>query len=481
MLKLYNTLTKKKEAFRPLRGKEVSMYTCGLTVYDYAHIGNLRAFLFADLLRRYLEYRGFRVRHVMNFTDVGHMTQDDVADSAGEDKMEVAAKREDKTPLEIADYYIKCFLEDSQMMGLLEPSVRPRATAHIEEMVKIIKGLVRKKYAYITDGSVYFDVAKFRKYGLLSGNTISKLVAGARVEVNPQKKNPYDFALWIRNPKHMMQWDTPWGRGYPGWHIECSAMGMKHLGKMLDIHTAGEDNIFPHNECEIAQSEAYSGRKFVNYWLHARHLLVNGEKMSKSLGNYYTLRDLVKKRYSPRAIRYLLLSAHYRTKLNFTEEALNAAENTLQSIGEFIANLRGVRSGKYNYGINEKLKRLKKDFVSAMDDDLNISPALSRIFNFVKECNKLVEKGLIDQGNAKDIYAAMMDFDRVLGLDLHLVSSGWLTIDEAPSGVRELILKREQYRSMRDFKKADAIRKSMDEQYGIIIEDTPRGMRWRRK
>jgi len=480
MLKFYNTLTKKKEVFRPRKKGIVKIYDCGPTVYNYAHIGNFRAYIFADLLRRYLEYRGFQIKQVMNITDVGHMTQDEEIEQRGEDKIEAAAKKENKRPEEIARFYEKAFFEDIDTLGVKRADLYPRATEHVREMIQIIKSLIKHKYAYVSNGSVYFDVAKFRKYGQLSGNTIKALEAGARIDVNPEKKNWYDFALWIYNPKHIMQWDAPWSRGYPGWHIECSAMSLKYLGS-LDIHTGGEDNIFPHHECEIAQSESYSKKKFVNYWLHTRHLLVNGQKMSKSLGNFYTLRDLLKKGYNPKAIRYLLLSAHYRTRLNFTEQALKAAEKTIESIEEFIVSLRSVRNGKYNNKINEKLKKMKKDFAAAMDDDLNISLALSKIFNFMKVCNILMEKGIIDRENAEDIYNAFIEFDKILGLELQLAASEWLTIDEAPSGIKDLIIRREQYREEKDFAKADGIRKMLRDQYKIILEDTPRGVRWRKE
>jgi cysteinyl-tRNA synthetase len=298
------------------------------------------------------------------------------------------------------------------------------------------------------------------------------------VDVNPAKRHWYDFALWISNLRHIMQWDAPWGRGYPGWHIECSAMSLKHLGT-VDIHTGGEDNIFPHHECEIAQSEACTGKKFAAYWLHTRHLLVNGQKMSKSKGNFYTLRDLLAQGHDPKAIRYLLLSAHYRTRLNFTEEGMRAAEKTLESLEEFIIALRGVAGKRYNTKIAERLKRLGKEFVAAMDDDLNISLALARMFDFMKACNKAIARERIDQRNAQEIYQAFLGFDRVLGLDLDLASSEWLTINEAPSGVRELIIRREQHRELREFAQADEIRALLRERHGIILEDTGRGVRWR--
>ena len=358
MLKVYNTLTGKKEEFKPLDNKIVTMYNCGLTVYDYAHIGNLRAYTFADILRRYLEYKGFVVKQVMNFTDVGHMFEDvDI----GKDKMEETAKREKKDPWSIAEFYIKAFLEDSKAMNFEEPMVRPRATEHIKEMIDLIERLIRNGYAYVVNGSVYYDVAKFKNYGSLSGNTIEKLKTGAggRVEFNSDKKNQFDFALWINDPKHIMNWKSPWcEKGYPGWHIECSAMSMKYLGKTIDIHTGGEDNIFPHHEAEIAQSEGATDEQFVRYWMHVRHLLVNSEKMSKSLGNFYTLKDLLKKGYSAKALRYLMLSANYRTSLNFTEGSLKNAEKTVNGLIDFVdktreLNIKGIHNEKIKEKIND--------------------------------------------------------------------------------------------------------------------------------
>jgi len=282
MLKLYNSLTKQKEIFQSLaeekkKKKLVTMYTCGPTVYDYVHIGNLRSFLVADLLRRFLEFKGYKVKQVMNITDVGHMTSD--AES-GEDKMEAAARREKKDPWQIAEFFTKAFFADAQKINLKKAWKYPRATDHVKEMIKIIEKLVKNGYAYEVNGSVYFDLSKFSDWGKLSGNKLEDLIAGARVEVISEKKNPYDFALWIKNPAHIMQWDSPWGKGYPGWHIECSAMAMKYLGEMIDIHTGGEDNKFPHHESEIAQSEGATGKQFVRYWLHVKHLMVDGEKMS---------------------------------------------------------------------------------------------------------------------------------------------------------------------------------------------------------
>jgi cysteinyl-tRNA synthetase len=407
MLRFYNTLTRRKEAFKPLRKGLVHIYNCGPTVYMYAHIGNFRTFVFDDLLRRYLEYRGFRVKQLMNITDVGHMTFDDAADGGGEDKIEQAAKREHKDPYEIARFYENAFIEDAKRMNLLEPHARPRATDYIKDMIRLIERLIKRGYAYEAGGNIFFDVKKFEDYGKLSGNPLEKLKTGARLDAHPLKKDPRDFALWLRNPKHIMQWESPWGKGYPGWHIECSVMSMKHLGETVDIHTGGEDNIFPHHECEIAQSEAATGKPFVKYWLHVRHLMVDGEKMSKSKGNFHILRDLIKKGYDTRAIRYVLLSAHYRTRLNFTENGVKEAEETIKRLEEF---MQMLREGKDSKKTEKTVARVKKEFEHAMDDDLNISKALASIFDFMREVNKA--------GGGKEAYKAMLSFDSVLGLGL---------------------------------------------------------------
>lgn len=473
MLKLYNTFARKKEIFKPLEKGVVTMYNCGLTVYDYAHIGNLRAFTFVDILRRYLEYRGFEVKQVMNFTDVGHMFEDvDI----GKDRMEAAVKRERKDPWAIAEFYIEVFLKDSQEMNFEEPMVRPRATDHIQEMIELIQKLIKKGYAYVVNGSVYFDVAKFKDYGKLSGNTIEKLKlgAGGRVKFNPDKRNQFDFALWVNDPKHVMNWKSPWcEKGYPGWHIECSVMVMKYLGKTIDIHTGGVDNLFPHHENEIAQSEAATGEKFVRYWLHNEHLLVEGERMGKSLGNFYTLEDLLAKGYDPKVIRYLLMSTHYRQHLNFTFEGLDAANNGVDRLVNLMHRLMDADGRGCGEKISEIMNAVQKRFEEAMDDDLNISVALAALFNFVREVNKLLDDDTLSKGEAEEVCRLMMKFDRVLGVIGEIKHEKKLTREG-----EELILKREEARKSKDWETADKIRKQL-RSMGIIIEDTPQGVKWR--
>lgn len=469
----------------------------GSTVYFYIHIGNARAFVFADLLRRYLEYKNYKVKQVMNITDVGHMTVDEVADGKGEDKLEKEAKKERKTPWQIADFYTKAFLEDSRKLNILEPAVRPKATKHIKEMVALIQKLIKNGYAYEKNGSVFYEISKFRDYGKLSGNTLDKLKVGARLGAHPDKKDPRDFALWISDPKHIMSWKTSWSeKGYPGWHLECSAMSMKYLGSTIDIHTGGEDNIFPHHECEIAQSEGATGKKFVNCWMHTRHLLVNKEKMSKSKGNFYTVRDVLEKGHDPRVLRYLLLSAHYRIPLNFTFEGLDAAKKSLDRLDEFISKLKEVEGPKQNTKIDKLVKKTGKDFENHMDDDLNISGALSSVFEFVKEVNKIMDTGEIGGKNARDVYTLLMDFDGVLGLRLgkekeaKKLKKDLIKIIRAASGKgtkgtdKELIEKimeiRQDFRDRKDFKRADKIRDLL-EKIGVILEDKEGKTIWKLK
>jgi cysteinyl-tRNA synthetase len=473
MLKLYNTLTKDKETFKPLVEGIVTMYNCGLTVYDYATIGNLRSFTFADLLRRYLEYKGFTVKQVMNFTDVGHMFEDvDI----GEDKIEAAVKREKKDPWSIAEFYIKAFLEDSKEIGFEAPMARPRATEHIDDMIELIQKIITNSYAYVVSGSVYFDVAKFRDYGKLSGNTIEKLKAGAggHVEFNPDKRNQFDFALWINDPKHIMNWKSPWcEKGYPGWHIECSAMSMKYLGETIDIHTGGVDNLFPHHENEIAQSEAATGKKFVNYWLHCEHLLVEGHRMGKSLGNYYTLNDIIAKGYSAQALRYALLSTHYRQQLNFTFEGLEAAKNSIERLTNFVRRLLQAEGKSGGERIKSLINRVQKGFEEAMDDDLNIGVVLGALFDFVRDVNRLMDDRVLSKEEGEEISNLMMRFDKVLG-----VISEAKKEKKLPKEAEDLIREREEARKAKDWATADKIREQL-KTMGIVIEDTPRGVNWR--
>jgi cysteinyl-tRNA synthetase len=461
-LKLFNTYGRRMEQFKPLKPGEVGMYNCGPTVYSSPHIGNFRAFICADVLRRYFEYHGLTVKQVMNITDVGHIVED--ADT-GEDKLQQAARREKKDPWQIAAHYTQMFLDFIGTLNLRKAAVYPKATEHIPEMIAMVQKLIEKGHAYVANGSVYYDISTFPNYGKLSGNTLEQLQAGARIEVNTEKKNPLDFALWKTDPKHVMQWESPWSRGFPGWHIECSAMSLKYLGNTFDIHTGGEDNIFPHHECEIAQAEGTTGQKCVNTWLHTRHLLVDGQKMSKSLGNFYTVQDILDKGFGPKVLRYALLSTHYRQPLNFTIEGLDAAKNSLQRLTDCKRRLREARGNGTDPQALTAADFARRKFEAAMDDDLNISEALAAVFDFVRDSNKCE----LTRDNATILMAQLDAFDMILGV----LSDD---AEEVPMEITALVEQREQARKSRDFAAADAVRKLLKER-GWVLEDTPAGPR----
>ncbi len=447
------------------------MYNCGPTVYNDVHIGNLRAFVFADLLRRYLEYRGFEVRQVVNLTDVGHLLDD--ADE-GEDKIEAKAREEKKDPWEIANFYARRFFEDIAKLNIRPATAYPRATEHIGDMIEMIEGLVKKGYAYVVNGSVYYDVRKFEPYGRLSGKVLADLKPGTRVEVHEEKRYPLDFCLWIKKGGHIMQWDSPWGRGYPGWHIECSAMAWKLLGETIDIHTGGEDNVFPHHESEIAQSEACHGRKFVRYWLHTKHLLVDGKKMSKSAGNFYTLRDLEKMGYAPYAVRYLLLSAHYRQPLNFTLGGLEAAATSVARLRELYRRLQEIDDERSYGEAQAVLEKGKQGFEEGLDDDLNASKALAALFTFVKEANRLIDQGRLGKEEAQSLSAALTSFDTVIGVGIDQREEGALSTE-----AEKLLAERADARKAKNYQLADEIRSRL-RKIGIEVFDTPEGQRYRK-
>ncbi len=442
----------------------------GPTVYDYAHIGNLRSFLFEDLLRRVLELDGFKVRHVMNFTDVGHLTSD--ADS-GEDKMQVGAEREHKTAWDIANFYISAFKEDIKKLHLEEPEIWCRATEHIKEMIELVSTLEKRGYTYVTEDGVYFDTAKMKGYGRLAKLDAKGLKAGARVDIG-QKRHSTDFALWkfSLGRKRDMEWDSPWKKGFPGWHIECSAMAMKYLGETIDIHCGGVDHINVHHTNEIAQSEAATGKKFSNFWLHNEFMLVDGKKMAKSLGNYYTLKNLMEKGFSPVAFRYLCLSVHYRSQMNFTFEALEDAQNAVNSINDFVFRLGYGKDTAKNKKIETALKKGKEDFIKYINDDLDMPNALSTIFKLMKAVNREIDAGKADK---KMLHAVHGFFDEINSiLDVIQDQTVSLTPEE-----KKLLELREMFRKQRDFKAADEIRAQLKTK-GIILEDTPDGVRWRK-
>ncbi|MBP5631144.1 MAG: cysteine--tRNA ligase [Clostridia bacterium] len=414
-MKIYNTLSRRKEEFVPQDPNEVKIYSCGPTVYSFAHIGNMRTYVFMDSLRRVLRHEGYTLKHVMNVTDVGHLTSD--ADD-GDDKMEKAAKKEQKSPYEIADFYAKAFFKDLARLNIDRPEIIAKATEHIDGMIDYVVGLCDKGYGYETSDGIYFDIAKFPGYGKLSRARLDEQLAGGseRVAVNDEKHNPADFALWKKAPKeHIMQWPSPWGMGYPGWHIECSEMSREYLGDLLDIHTGGVDHIPIHHENEIAQSEALIGKKTVNYWMHGEFLLVDGGKMSKSLGNTYTVDTLIERGYSPLAFRYFCLNGHYRNKLNFTWAALDAAQTALNRLYETLlvhknapdTEITDTVPGEGRYSDMNVMDAWKKEFEYAISDDLNIPLAMS-----------VVWKALRYKTPNRKIYDFVLSLDDILGLDL---------------------------------------------------------------
>ncbi len=460
-LKFYNTMSQKVEEFKSINPAEVKMYTCGPTVYNYAHIGNFRAYIFEDLLRRYLKYKGYKVIQVMNLTDV-------------DDKTIKGSKEANISLSEYTQKYKKAFFEDIEKLNIEKAEYYPEATAHIKEMVELIKKLIEKGYTYESKGSIYYRIKKFKDYGKLSHIDLSNLIDGARIDSDEyEKEEAKDFVLWKAwSPDDGdVYWETEIGKGRPGWHIECSAMSMKYLGETFDIHTGGVDNIFPHHENEIAQAEAATGKKFVNYWLHCAHLIVNGKKMSKSLGNFYTLRDLLEMGYDPIAIRYLLISTHYRQRLNFTFDGIKAAENTIQRIKDFIHNLDMIEKGDtLHIEIQKAVDNMLGEFEEQMDDDLNISGALGKVFEFIKELNPKVVNGSITKKEAEYIKNTIFKIDRVIGIlktDKKEQNS-----ELAENLINFLIEIRQNARKEKNWALADLIRERL-KKMGIVLEDRP--------
>lgn len=450
---LTNTMSRSKEVFKPLAPGKAGMYVCGPTVYNYAHIGNLRSYVFADLLRRVLEYNGYNVTHVMNITDVGHLESD--ADE-GEDKMVESARRERKTPWELAEYYTQDFMNQIEQLNIKIPTIVCKATDHIQGMIDLTQSLLDKGYAYRIEGDgIYFDVQKLEDYGKLSGNRLKDLQAGARVEVNDRKRHPADFALWKdAAPEHIMQWPSPWGQGYPGWHIECSVMATKYLGEQIDIHTGGIDHIPIHHENEIAQSETHTGKKWVDYWLHGEFLQVDGGKMSKSLNNFYTVSDIIDRRLEPLAFRYLCLNAHYRTPLNFTWDGLSSAQTALNRLRQGLQKLPEDSA--------PPSQELLDKFLAAINDDLNVPLALSYAWEAVRS-------------GIPGSRTLVSRFDEVLGLNL-LAETHTQQI-ELPAELAELLEQRNQARAAKDWARSDQLRDSLAEK-GVLVKDTKEGTQW---
>jgi len=477
MFYLYNTLTKKKEEFVPLETGKVGMYVCGPTVYDYAHIGNIKSYITSDLVRRHLEHLGYEVRMIKNITDVGHLTRDEMSQGdTGEDKIEMKAKKEHKTPEEIARFYEDYFKDTEEKMNILPAQYFPRATSHIPHIIKMIKRLIENRHAYESNGNVFYDVSSFSHYGELSGNTPEKLKTGARIEEeHPDKKNQWDFALWLRAPKdHIMRWKSPWSEGYPGWHIECSAMGTEYLGPQFDIHTGGEDHIFPHHEAEIAQSEGtYNTHPTVQYWIHTRHMMVEGKKMSKSKGGFLKLEDIEKKGYSAMDLRLTLLSAHYRSQMNFTWDALKQGKKNVSRIQEFIHKLQIISKDenadqKENSQLLDNSKKFEEKFWTALNDDLNCPQALSHLYEFITIVNSEIAKNTLSQNDAQKFLTLWERINHILGLLISEASA------DIPQEVQNLAHQREKARQDKDFKVSDKLRDEI-QKLGFSLEDTSQG------
>ena len=454
---LYNTLGRKVEKFIPVDKDEVKMYSCGPTVYSYAHIGNFRAYIFSDTLRRVLKYNGYKVNSVMNLTDVGHLTSD--ADT-GEDKMEKAARKEGKDPYEIAKFYTDAFLVDYDRLNLQRPTVITKATDNIPQMIDMVKEIIDNGYAYETSKGIYFDVSKLKQYPVLSNNVIEGQEAGARIEVDPEKRNPQDFAIWIKAPEnHIMKWDSPWGLSYPGWHLECSVMGRRFLGERFDIHTGGVDHIPIHHENEIAQDIGSFGHNPANFWMHVEFLLVDGGKMSKSLGNIYTISDLAEKGYEPLAFKLFNYTSSYRIQLNFTFDGLQAAKTSLNRLR------RGYLAHRDADELidEDTIKDYELKFNKAINDDLNMPAAMSVVWEIVKSDKK-----------SKQLADLLLKFDQVLGLDLENSENYLNEKIDVPQEILDLVEERKNAKANKDYAKADELRDLINSK-GYSIKDSANG------
>ncbi|RJS81445.1 cysteine--tRNA ligase [Candidatus Bathyarchaeota archaeon] len=467
---VYNTLTKRKEPFHPLRPGEVRIYVCGPTVYDYIHIGNARSFVAFDVVRRYLEYKGFKVKFVSNITDV-------------DDKTIRRAKELNITLQQLGELYTEAYFEDLKALRVRKADVNPRATQHIGEMIALIEKLIEKGYAYVVEGNVYYDVTKFPEYGKLSGVKVESLIKGARVEVDPNKRNPADFALWKSRKPGEPFWYSPWGPGRPGWHIECSVMSSIYLGETFDIHAGGKDLIFPHHENEIAQSEAASGKPLARYWLHNEWLTINGEKMSKSLGNFITVRDAVSK-YGAQTLRMFLISAHYRSPIDFNERTIEQARRNLEKIRSSIQAFRRLRELETQVEGEKELlahvEALRHRFEEAMDDDFNTPKALAAIFDFISELNEFTgsREGVSRETKGRVLKVIEELLDGVLGIETKVEEK---EVQGLSPKLVELILEvRNVLRRRRDYETADFIRSKLEE-LGFVIEDSASGTKWKFK
>ncbi|MDY4948013.1 MAG: cysteine--tRNA ligase [Clostridium cadaveris] len=465
-MKIYNTLTRKKEDFVPINDKEVKMYVCGPTVYNYFHIGNGRTFIVFDTIRKYLEYRGYDVKFIQNFTDI-------------DDKMIKRANEENSTVKEVGDKYIEEYYKDADGLKLKRATVNPRATEYMDEIIEFVEALIEKGYAYEVDGDVYFSTKKFDEYGKLSGQNLDDLQAGARINVDERKNDPMDFAIWKAQKPGEPAWKSPWGMGRPGWHIECSCMSYKLLGETIDIHAGGSDLVFPHHENEIAQSECRTGKPFAKYWMHSAFLNVNNQKMSKSLNNFFTAREVLEK-YDAEVVRFLMLSAHYRTQLNFSSELLDSAKSSMERLYNAVFNLENllkeVKSENFTDSEKEYVKTLdsyREKYIEKMDDDFNTADGISTIFDLVRDVNTN-----INAESSKELVKYALGLIRELGKPLGILENS--TQNDLEAHVEKLIEDRQNARKERNWALADKIRDDLKTQ-GIVLEDTPQGVRWHLK
>ncbi len=481
VLRVFNTMSGKLEEFKPLREKNVGIYVCGPTVYDWAHLGHARTYLAFDVILRWLEFKGFSVFYVQNITDVGHLTED-----TAEDKIVKRAREERIEPMQLVEFYMREYFRDLDSLGVKRPDISPRATGHLIEMIEAIQSLITKGYAYEVNGNVFFDVSKFDDYGNLSKIKPETMLVGSRFEVHPDKRNPKDFALWKRaDESDLLKWWSPWGYGFPGWHIECASMGLKYLGPQFDIHGGARDLKFPHHENEIAQCEALTGKKpFVRYWLHTGFLTINGEKMAKSLGNYITVREALEK-YDAEAMRLFVLSTHYRSEIDFTEKKLRGAEtslgrlyNTLDGLEEAMERSTEREPTKVEKPFKKRIEKLTAEFVEAMDEDFNTPRALAALFDLSREINRFL--GEKKQANAeliKGVYDGFLKLGRILGL---FQKERVKKVDEklVSDLVNLLVELRENLRSKGDFDLSDEIRAKL-RKFDVVVEDTSEGSKWK--
>ncbi|MFQ6009805.1 MAG: cysteine--tRNA ligase [Candidatus Aenigmatarchaeota archaeon] len=459
MLKVHNTLTKKDEEFRPMKGKEVKMFVCGPTVYDYTHIGHAKSYVAFDVIAKYLRYRGFKVFYLQNITDV-------------EDRLIIRSKESGRSVADLVKEFTKKYYEDMEALGVDSIDKYAPATEYMKQIIEQVKGLIEKGFAYEISDGVYYDVSKFPEYGKLS-HLKKEAIKKHRIEPNPEKRNPEDFVLWKKHKPGEPAWDSPWGKGRPGWHIEDTAITIHHFGSQYDLHGGGEDLIFPHHDCEIAQAEAFTGVKpFVRYWLHNAFILVEGQKMSKSLGNFYTVRDIFAKGYEPIVVRFSLLNTNYNKPANFTFSALESGKDGIDRLREFMRKVKEAKGEEA--GIEKLIEETREKFENAMDDNFNTPNAIAAIFNFVRDVNKLVDEGKVSQEEGKKIIGLMEKFDSVLG-----ILKGWEKEEKIPEDISKLLEEREEARKKKDFKLADDIRNKIKDK-GWIVEDTPSGPRVRK-